>query len=78
MAKAASDYTDILIRKGILSAEQLDEARNLSLGQGLKLQDALSKLNYASATEVMQAIAEFSGMQFIDLNNVEIPNAFGS
>ncbi len=75
MAKAASDYTDILIRKGILSAEQLDEARNLSLGQGLKLQDALSKLNYASATEVMQAIAEFSGMQFIDLNNVEIPKS---
>ncbi len=75
MAKAASDYTDILIRKGILSAEQLDEARNLSLGQGLKLQDALSKLNYASATEVMEAIAEFSGMQFIDLNNVEIPKS---
>ncbi len=75
MAKAASDYTDILIRKGILSAEQLDEARNLSLGQGLKLQDALSKLNYASGTEVMQAMAEFSGMQFIDLNDVEIPKS---
>jgi len=75
MAKAASDYTDILIRKGILSSEQLDEARNLSLGQGLKLQDALSKLNYASAIEAMEAMAEFSGMQFIDLNNVEIPKS---
>jgi len=75
MAKAASDYTDILIRKGILSSEQLDEARNLSLGQGLKLQDALSKLNYASAIEAMEAMAEFSGMQFIDLSNVEIPKS---
>ena len=75
MAKAASEYTDILIRKGLLSAEQLDEARNLALSTGLKLQDALSKLNYASASEVMEAMAEFSGMQFIDLTNVEIPKS---
>jgi type IV pilus assembly protein PilB len=75
MAKAASDYTDVLIRKGTLSAEQLDEARNLSLGQGLKLQDALVKLNYASSIEVMEAMAEFHGMQFIDLTDVEIPKS---
>ena len=75
MAKAASEYTDILIRKGLLSSEQLDEARNLALSTGLKLQDALSKLNYASASEVMEAMAEFSGMQFIDLTNVEIPKS---
>ncbi len=75
MAKAASDYTDILIRKGILSADQLEEARSLSLSQGLKLQDALVKMNYASATEAMEALAEFSGMQFIDLNDVEIPKS---
>ena len=75
MAKAASDYTDILIRKGILGADQLEEARSLALSTGLKLQDALAKLNYASATEVMEALAEFSGMQFIDLNDVEIPKS---
>ncbi len=75
MAKAASDYTDVLIRKGTLSSEQLDEARNLSLGQGLKLQDALVKLNYASSIEVMEAMAEFHGMQFIDLTDVEIPKS---
>ncbi len=75
MAKAASDYTDVLIRKGILSSEQLDEARNLALSTGLKLQDALAKLNYATAVEVMEALAEFSGMQFIDLTNIEIPKS---
>jgi hypothetical protein len=43
MAKAANDYTDILLKKRILSSEQLDEARNLALSTGVKLQDARSK-----------------------------------
>ena len=35
----------------------------------------LTKLNYASAAEVMSAIAEFHGMQFVDLKGVTIPPA---
>lgn len=74
MAKA-NDYTDILVRKKVLSAEQLGEARDLAMRTGVKLQDALIKSNYASPGEVMEALAEFHGMSFVDLSNVEIPKA---
>jgi type IV pilus assembly protein PilB len=74
MAKA-NDYTDILVKKKILSADQLDEARNLAMSTGVKLQDALIRSNYASPSEVMETMAEFNGMQFVDLTNIEIPKA---
>lgn len=74
MAKA-NDYTDILVRKKVLSADQLTEARDLAMRTGVKLQDALIKSNYASPTEVMDALAEFHGMPFVDLTSAEIPKA---
>ena len=40
-----------------------------------KLQDAIVKLGYATAREVMSAIAEYHGLQFIDLTEVTIPPA---
>jgi type IV pilus assembly protein PilB len=75
MAKARGDFTDILIKKKILGPDQLAEAENLANSTGIKLQDALAKLNYASPTEVMSAIAEKHGMQFVDLNELDIPKA---
>ncbi len=74
MAKA-NDYTDLLVRKKVLSTEQLAEARDLAMRTGVKLQDALIKSNYASPNEVMEAQAEFHGMPFVDLSTVEIPKA---
>jgi type IV pilus assembly protein PilB len=73
MAKARGDYTDILIKKKILGPDQLDEAERLASSTGIKLQDALAKLNYATPAEVMTAVAEQHGMQFVDLGDLEIP-----
>ncbi len=67
------DFTDILIKKQVLGADQLAEARNLQSATGAKLQDAIVKLGYASHEDVMSAIAEFHGMAFVDLTNVTIP-----
>jgi type IV pilus assembly protein PilB len=75
MAKARGDFTDNLIRNQVLGADQLEEAIRLSQTTGVKLQDAIIKLNYASTAEVMGAIAEFHNLQFVDLSNVEIPKA---
>ena len=74
MAKA-NDYTDILVRKKILSAEQLHEARDLAIRTGVKLQDSLIRSNYASAAEVVAAQAEFHGYEFVDLSTLEISKA---
>jgi type IV pilus assembly protein PilB len=75
MAKARGDYTEILIRRQTLSPDQLEEAQTLSRQTGTRLQDALVKLGYATAQEVMSAIAEFHGLQFIDLTEVTIPQS---
>ena len=75
MAKARDDFASILVKKHILSADQLEEARGVSQQTGAKLADALVKLGYASTEQVMSAVAEFSGIQFIDLTDVTIPPA---
>src|SRR5438105_11737642 len=73
MAKARGDFSDILIRRKVLSQDQVEEARGLAGSTGIRLQDALIKLNYASLKEVMSAIAEFHNMTFVDLTDVQIP-----
>jgi type IV pilus assembly protein PilB len=73
MAKNRGDFTDILIRRQVLSPDQLSEARAMAQQTGAKLQDALDKLGYATKAEVMSAIAEFHGMQFVNLSEITIP-----
>jgi len=74
MAKGSrGDFTDILVAKKVLSPDQLNEARTLQAQSGMKLQDALVKLGYASMEEVMAAVAEFHSLQFISLVDVTIP-----
>ena len=75
MAKARGDFTDNLLRRQILSPDQLEEARGLANQTGAKIQDALDKLGYATKDQIMSAIAEFHGMQFVDLTDVVIPAA---
>ena len=75
MAKARDDFSVILVKKQVLSADQLEEARGVSQQTGAKLADALVKLGYASTEQVMSAVAEHGGIQFIDLTDVTIPPA---
>jgi type IV pilus assembly protein PilB len=75
MAKTRGDFTDILVRRQILSPDQLEEAKGLQQATGIKMQDALIKLEYATMEQIMTAIAEFHGLQFIDLTEVTIPPA---
>src|SRR2546423_9643334 len=75
MAKARGDFTDILIRRQTLSPDQLEEARGLERQAGMKLADAIVKLGYATPDQVMSAVAEHHGLQFVDLTEVTIPPA---
>ncbi len=73
MAKRKSDYTEILVRKGVISAEQLAEATQLAGESGTKVADALTRLSYASGEDVMRAMAEQHGLDYVNLNEVAIP-----
>lgn len=74
MAKLRGDFTDILIKKGIIGPDQVEEAVALQKQSGAKnLHDVIVKLGYASLEEVMTALAEYHGLQFVDLKDMTIP-----
>jgi len=70
MAKSR-DWTEILIRRGIIGPDQLKEAQRT----GGAVEDSLVKLGYAEAEDIMKAKAEQHGLPFIELREIEIPAA---
>lgn len=73
MAKQRSDFTDILIKKGKLSESQREEAIGVAKNRGIKLPEALVQLEYVTNEDVMTALAELHRMEFVNLDNVQIP-----
>jgi len=72
MAKVGK-FTDILLRARIISQEQLAEAMRISKSSGKKLHEELVRLGYATGEEVMKALAQEHGLDYITLNEVVIP-----
>jgi type IV pilus assembly protein PilB len=75
MAKTRGEFTDVLVRRQLVSPDQLAEAKAVQQQTGAKLADTLVKLEYCTQEQVMTAIAEFHGLQFVDLSEVTIPPA---
>jgi type IV pilus assembly protein PilB len=73
MAKKKADYTEILVRQGVVSPDQLNEARQLAKESGSKLPDSLIRLGYATSEDVSRAIAEQNGLPYINVSEVNIP-----
>jgi type IV pilus assembly protein PilB len=72
MAKQNRDWSDILVKRGVIGPDQLKEAQRMN---GILLEDALVKLNYLDSDDVMKAKAEQFGMDFVALREIEIPNS---
>lgn len=75
MATRKGDFTEILLRRRSISQEQLNEAKQVSKDQNVPLSEALIRLNYATGEEVMRAVAQEHGREFVDLSEVQIPAA---
>lgn len=71
--KQKARYSDILIRQGVLSREQIAEAEQMARQSGMKLQEALVKLGYATGEDVARSMAEEHGLDYVDLTDVTIP-----
>jgi len=69
------DFTEILIRRGIISPDQLREAKQVAQESNAKLHETIVKLGYASWDEVMRAMAEAFSLEYIDLREVQIPES---
>ena len=72
-AKRKSDYSEILVRRGVISPEQLAEAQQLVKESGSRLPEALMRLGYASGEDVMRAMAEQHDLDYVNLAEVVIP-----
>ena len=68
MAKTR-DWTEILVRRGVIGPDQLKEAGRM---EGA-VEEALVKLGYADADDIMKAKAEQHGLPFVELREIEIP-----
>jgi type IV pilus assembly protein PilB len=73
MATGMRDFTEILIRQKVISPDQLSEANQMARASGVKVGDALVRLGYATAEEVMRAMAQEHGLDYVDLSEVAIP-----
>jgi len=73
MPSSGGDYTEILIRKRIISADQLKDAKRVAKESGKKVADELVRLGYASGDDVMRALAQEHGLDFVNLKEVVIP-----
>jgi type IV pilus assembly protein PilB len=73
MAKRKAEYTEILIRQGVISPDQLTEAKQMAKESAIKLPEALIRLGYATGEEVTRAMAEQYGLTYVNLSEVAIP-----
>jgi len=69
------EFIEIMIRRGAISAEQAKEAEEVAQmsRSGETVADTLVKLGYATGDDVMRAVAEAQGLDFVDLREVSIP-----
>ncbi|MDZ4689034.1 MAG: ATPase, T2SS/T4P/T4SS family [Planctomycetaceae bacterium] len=69
----ADDYLKQLINDGVISSDQLEEARDLAASLGVSVEDALVRLGYMTAAELTQRQASQYGYEFVNLATLEIP-----
>jgi type IV pilus assembly protein PilB len=67
------NFAEILIRKKLISTDQLAEAKKLSKESRKSVADELIRLGYATGDDVMRAMAQEHGLDFVNLNEVVIP-----
>jgi type IV pilus assembly protein PilB len=71
MAKSR-EWTEILVRRGVIGADQLKEAHRMDT---VAIEEALVKLGYTDADAIMKAKAEQHGLPFVELREIEIPSS---
>lgn len=74
MASPAREFTDLLLSRGTISLDQLNEAKSIARKDDKNVGDVLVTLGYATGEEVTQALAEFHHFEYVDLSAIRIPD----
>lgn len=69
-----SGFGEILVRRGVISVEQFKEAEQVARESGQPVPECLVRLGYATGEEVMRALAEAHKLEFINLEEITIPD----
>jgi type IV pilus assembly protein PilB len=72
-AREKRDFSELLVRQGVISSEQLADARKLAGQQRISLAEALVKSQYANEEQVARALAQHYGLDYVNLKEVSIP-----
>ena len=72
MSRVAQDYTDLLLKKGVISLDQLNEAENVAKTSNLDVGDVLIDMEYATPEAVTEAMATFHKIPFVDLRSARV------
>ena len=68
-----SGFIDILLKNQLVSQEQVSEARTMAASGTMSVGDALVRLGYSTGEQVTQAMARFHGLEYVNLDDVRIP-----
>lgn len=68
----AQDYTDLLLKRGVISLDQLTEAEGVSNTTDTEIGDVLVEMEYATPEEVAESMAEHHKIPYVDLRSVVV------
>ncbi len=68
------EFTDLMLTRGVISLDQLSEAKLISKKEDKPVGNCLISLGYASGEDVTMAIAEFYKFEYVDLSTIRIPD----
>ena len=71
----ANDWVVQLVRDGLISADQLEEAKDMARSLGIKLEEALIRLDYVTMDDIGRAQAAQFGYEFVNLDGMDISPA---
>lgn len=66
-------FISALVKAGVLSQDQVDDADNLARQTNISIGQSLIKLGYATEEEVMRAQAKAHRLPYVDLDKLSIP-----
>jgi len=75
MASQPSDYINVLLKRSLVSPDQVTEAEELSRNNRIPLGEALVSLNYVTGEDVCRAMAEHYALDYVNLSEIKIPEA---
>lgn len=74
MGDEVKGFAKILIDKGVITRDMLVDAEQTAKTTSAEVGDTLIKLGYATADEVMRAMADDHGLEYVDLTDSEVPD----